>query len=98
MLDTNPLSRLEYLWLVMQQKPSPAVPTLRVADAAGNTLDVNVDQPLLHELAAGDSLPNVPLLDNPLPDVPLPDVPPPNVSLPDAPVPESCPVGSVVEE
>ena len=48
------------------QKPRPAVPTLREAEAAGNTSDVNVNQQLLSESAGGDSLCDVPLHDAPL--------------------------------
>ena len=70
------------------QKPRPAAPTLREAEAAGNTSDVDVDQQQHGELAGGDSLPNVPL-----PDVPLPDVPLPNDHLL-----EAHPDGSVGEE
>jgi len=91
--ETHPLSELEYLGLVTPQKPRPAVPTLRQAEAAGNTSDVDVDQQLLIESAGGDSLPNVPLPDVPLRDVPLPDVP-----LPDVPYPEARPDGSLGEE
>jgi len=61
--------------LVTPQKPRPAALTLREAEAAGNTSDVDVEQQLLGESAGGDSLPDVPLPDVPLPDVPLPDVP-----------------------
>jgi len=74
-LETHPLSGLEHLGLVTPQKPRPAVPTLRQAEAAGNTsdvdVDVDVDQQLLIESAGGDSLPNVPL-----PNVPLPEARP----------------------
>jgi hypothetical protein len=93
---------------VTPQKPRPAAPTLREAEAAGNISDVEVEQQLLDESAGGDSLPDVrlpdvplpdvPLPDVPLPDVPLPDVPMPNVPLPDVPLPEACPDGSVGEE
>jgi hypothetical protein len=38
------------------------------AEAAGNTLDVDVDQQLLGKSACGNNLPNLPL-----PNVPLPD-------------------------
>ena len=69
------------------QKPRPAAPTLREAEAAGNTSDVDVEQQLLGESAGGDSLPDVPLPDVTLPDVPLPDVPLPDVPLPDVPLP-----------
>ena len=69
--ETHPLSGLEHLGLVTPQKPRPAVPTQREAEAAGNTSDVDVDQQLLIESAGGDSLPDVPL-----PDVPLPEARP----------------------
>ena len=65
------------------QKPRPAVTTLRDAEGAGNTSDVDVDQELLGKSAGGGSLP-----DHPLPDVPLPDVP----------FPEARPDGLVGEE
>jgi hypothetical protein len=46
--ETHPLSGLEYLGLVTPEKPRPAVPTMRKAEAAGNTsyvdMDVDVDQ------------------------------------------------------
>jgi hypothetical protein len=58
---------------VTLQKLLPAVPTLREAEAAGNTLDVDVDQQLVGELAGSDSLLNVPLPYLPLPDIPLPN-------------------------
>jgi hypothetical protein len=69
---------------VTLQKLGHAVPTPRAAEAAGNTSDADMDQQRLIDLACGDSLPDVPLLDVPLPDVPLFDVPLPDVSLPDA--------------
>ena len=69
--ETHPLSGLEHLGLVTLQKPRPAVPTQREAEAAGNTSDLDVDQQLLIESAGGDSLPDVPL-----PDVPLPETRP----------------------
>jgi len=78
--------------------PRPAVPTLREARAAGNTLDVDVDQQLRSESACGDSLPDVPFPNVPLPNVPLPDVPLPDVPLPDVPLPGARPDGSVGEE
>jgi hypothetical protein len=94
--ETHPLSGLEHLGLVTPQRPRLAVPTLREAEAAGNTsdvdVDVDVDQQLLIESAGSDSLPNVPLPNVPFPDVPLPDVP-----LPDVPVPDALPDGSVGE-
>jgi len=97
-LETHTLSGLEFLRLVIPQKPRPAAPTLREAEAAGNTLDVDVEQQLLDESEGGDSLPDVPLPDVPLPDVSVPDVPlvdvalhdvaPPDVPLPDIPLPD----------
>jgi len=60
-------------------KPRPAAPTLREAEAAGNTSDVDVEQQLLRESAGGNNLSDIPL-----PDVPLPDVPLPNLSLHEA--------------
>jgi len=71
----------------MAQRPRPAVPTVREAEAAANTSDVDVDQQLLIESAGGDSLPDVPPPDVPLPDVPLPHVPHP-AALPDGSVGE----------
>jgi len=70
-LPTRPLSGLEHLGLVMLQKPRPAVPTRREADAARNTSDVDVDQQLLIESTGRDSLPDVPV-----PNVPLPEARP----------------------
>jgi hypothetical protein len=81
--ETHIHSGLEFLGLVTPQKPRPAAPTRREAEAAGNTSHVDVEQPLLAEWAGGDSHPDVPLPDIPLPDVPLPDVPLPHVHLPD---------------
>jgi len=40
--ETHPVSRVEHLGHMMPQKPRPAVRTLRQAEAAGNTWDVNV--------------------------------------------------------
>jgi len=111
--QTHTLSGLQFLGLVMPQKPRPVVLTLREAEAAGNTLDVDVQQQLLGESAGGDSfpdvplpdvplldvpLPDVPLLDVPFPDVPLLDVPLPDVPLRDFPLPEARPDGSVGKE
>jgi hypothetical protein len=79
---------VEVLGLVTPQKPCPAAPTVREAEAAGNTSDVDVEQQPLGESAGGDCLPNVPLPDVPLPDVPLPDVPLPDAPLPDVPLPD----------
>jgi hypothetical protein len=42
-LETHSLSGLEFLGLVMPQKPHPAAPTLREAEAAGNTSDVELE-------------------------------------------------------
>ena len=106
--ETHSVSVLEFLALVTPQKPRPAAPTLREAEAARNTSDFVVEQPLLSESAGGDSLPDVPLTDVLLPDVPHPDVPLPDVPLPDIPfpdviqpdvnLPEARPDGSVGEE
>ena len=60
-LETHPLSRLEFLRFLTPQKSCPVTPTLQEAEAAGITLDVDVDQLLLGHSAAGDSLPDVPL-------------------------------------
>jgi len=70
--ETHPLSGLEDLGLEMPQKPRPAVPSLREAEAARNTLVVDVHQKLLGDLAGGHSLPNVTLPDLALPEA-LPD-------------------------
>jgi hypothetical protein len=88
---------------VTPQTRHPAGPTLREAEAARNTSDVDLEQQLLGESGAGESLPDVPLpdvpfLDVPLPDVPLTDVPLPNVPVPDVPLPEVHQDGSVGEE
>jgi len=95
--ENHPVTVLEHLGLMTPQKPRPAVPTLRKAEPAGNTSDVDVhvhvDRQLLIELAGGDSLPNVPV-----PDVTHPDVPPADVPLRGVPVPEARPDGSVGEE
>jgi hypothetical protein len=80
--ESHLLSRLEHLGLVRPPKPSPVASTLPDAEAAGNTLDVDMNQHLLSESAAGDSLSDVPLGKVHLPDVPLPNVPLPEV-LPD---------------
>jgi len=101
--ETHTLSGLESMGLVTPQKPRPAAPTLREAEAAGNPADVDVEQQLLGQLAGGDGLPDGPLPDVrlpdvPLPDIPLPDVPLPDVPLPDVPLPEARPDGSVGEE
>ena len=66
--ETYPFGGLEHFGLVTAQKSRPAVPTLREAEAAGNTSDVDVSRQLLIESPGGDSLSDVPL-----PDVPLPE-------------------------
>jgi len=93
--ETQPIGVQEHLEHVTPRKPRPAVPTLREAEAAGNTSDVDVDLLLLGESAGGNSFPDVPLPDVPHPDVPLPDVPHPDVSLPDVRPPEASPDGPV---
>jgi hypothetical protein len=60
---------------VTLQNAGPVAPTLREAEAAGNTSEADVEQQLLSELAGGDRLPNVPLPNIPLPNIPLPNVP-----------------------
>jgi len=64
--ETQLLSGVEHCGLVTPQKPRPEVPTLREAEAAGNSSDVYLDQQLLVESASGDSLPDVALPDAPL--------------------------------
>jgi hypothetical protein len=86
--ETHTLSRLEFLVLVTPQKPRPVGPTLREADAAGNTSDVDVEQQRIGESAYFDCLPDVPLPDVPLPDIPLPDVPLSDVPLADVTLPD----------
>ena len=90
----------EHLGLVTPQKPRPSVGTLREPEAAGYTLDmdVDVDQQLQIDSAGGDSIPDVPLPDVTLPDVALPDVSLPDIPLPDVPLPEARPDGSEGEE
>jgi hypothetical protein len=61
------------------------MPTVREAEAAGNTSDVDVDQQLRIESACGDSVS----------DVPLPDVTCPNVDLHNVPLPAAHPDGAV---
>jgi len=77
--ETHPLSGLEFLVLLIPQKPYPAVPTLREAEVSRNTLGVGMNQQLLSRSAGADSVSNIPL-----PDVPLPVVPFPNRPLPQA--------------
>jgi hypothetical protein len=81
------------LGLVTPQKPCPAEPTQREAEAAGNTSDVNLDQQLLIPSPGGDSL-----LEFPFPNVSLADIPLPNVLLSNVPLPEARPEGSVCKE
>jgi len=83
---------------VTPQKPRSAGPTLREAEAAGNTLHVTAEQQLLGETAGGDSLPDVHLPDVPLSEVSLPNVLPSDVPLPHVPLPGARPDGSVGEE
>jgi hypothetical protein len=66
--ETHTLSGLVFLGLVTPQKPRPVAPTLREAERAGNTSDVDLEQQLLSKSSGGNNLPDVPL-----PDVPLPD-------------------------
>jgi hypothetical protein len=78
-------------------------PTLREAEAAGNSSDFDVGEQLLSESAGGDSLPNVPLpdvalLDLPLTHITLTNVRLPNDPLPDVHSPEPCTGGSVGKE
>jgi len=92
-LETHTLRWLVFLGVVTAQNPRPAALTLREAEVAGNTLDVDVEQQLLGKSAGGDGipdgpLPDVPLQDVPLHNVPLPDVPLPDVPLPDVPLPD----------
>jgi hypothetical protein len=111
--ETDTLTGLEFMGLRTQQNPRPAAPTLRIAKAAGNISDLDVEQQLLGEMAGGDSLPdvrppvvppankplpNVPLLDVPLPNVPLRDVPLPHVPISNVPLSEARPDGWVREE
>jgi hypothetical protein len=86
--ETHTLSQLEFLEHVMPLKYLPAAPTRRHAEAAENTLDVDVDLQLIGELADCDWIPDVPLLDVPLLDVPLRDVPLPDIPLPGVPLPD----------
>jgi hypothetical protein len=96
--EAHTLSGLEFLGRLIPQYPRPAAPTLRDAEAAGNTSDVNVEKQLLSESAGGDGLPDGPLPDVPLAVVHLADVPLPDVPHPGVPLPEQHPDGSVGEE
>jgi len=64
--DTHPLSGLKHLGFITPQKPRPAVPTSREAEAAGDTLDPDVEQQLLHVSPGGNCLTNVAFPDAPL--------------------------------
>jgi hypothetical protein len=77
---------------MMLQKPHLTVPSLRAAEAAGRTLDVDVDQQLLGDSPSGHSHPHVALSDDPLPNVFLP------VARPDHSVGEKCTSSHVTEE
>jgi len=77
--ETDPLCRQEHLGMVTPQNPCLAVPTVRAAEAAGNTSDMDVNQQLVMESAGGDCLSDVPL-----PDVHHPDVPYPYIHHPEA--------------
>ena len=99
----HPLCGLEFPGRVTLQKPRPAAPTMREAEAAGNSSDVDVEWQFLGELAGGDSLPDVrlhdvPLTDVPLTDLPLTDVPLTDIPLNDVPRPEALLDASVGEE
>jgi hypothetical protein len=83
---------------VTPQKPRRVVPTLREAEAARNTSDVDVEHQLPHQLAGGDGLPDGLRPHVPFPDVSLPYVPIADGPLIDVPVPEARPDGSVGEE
>jgi len=86
--ETHTLSGLEILGLVTPQYPRLAALTLRDAEAAEDTSDVDVEQQLLGVSPGGNSFPDVPRTDVHLPDVPLPDVPLLDVPLPDVPLPD----------
>jgi len=72
---TDPLSGLQDLGHVTEQKPRPAVPIFQEAEADRHSSCVDVNQQLVGESAGGDSLPDIPLPDVPFDDVPLPDEP-----------------------
>ena len=54
-LETQNLSGLEFFGLVTPQRPGPAAPTGREAEAGRNTSDFDVQQQLLSKSAGGDS-------------------------------------------
>jgi hypothetical protein len=56
-METHLLSGLDHVGRVKTRKHRLAVPTLREAEAAGNTSDVDVDLWLLIASAGRDSLP-----------------------------------------
>jgi len=64
--ETHPLGGPEFQGLVTPQTPRPAAPTLRDAEAAGNSSVVDVDHQLFSDSAGGDSLPDVPLTNVPI--------------------------------
>jgi len=97
-LETHNLSGLEFFGLVTPQRPGPAAPTGREAEAGRNTSDFDVQQQLLSKSAGGDSLRDVHVRDVPLPDFSHPYIPPPDVPLPYVPVPEARPDVSVGKE
>jgi hypothetical protein len=70
-LEIHPLSVVEFEELVAPQKPCTVVPTLEQAEAASNTLDVNVNRQLLGNSEGEGRFPNLPH-----PDVALPDANP----------------------
>jgi len=73
--ETHPLSGLEHLGLVTPQKSGAAVLTLRQAEAAWSTADVDVDKQLLGKSPGGISLPDDPQRDVPLHSAPLSEAP-----------------------
>ena len=76
---THRHSKLECLGLVTPRNPRPVDPTLREAEAAGNSSDMDLDKQLLRESAGGDSLTDVPF-----PDITLRDFPHHEVLLDDS--------------
>jgi hypothetical protein len=89
---------VEFLGVFIQQKPRPAVPHQREAEAARNTSDVDVEKQLLGESAGVDGLADGPLPDVPLPEIPISDIPLPDSRLSDVPLPEEHPDGSVGDD
>jgi hypothetical protein len=95
---TDLLCDVELLVLGMAQKPRPAVQTQQESEVAKQTMDVDMEQQRLCELAGGDILTDILLPDGPLPDVPLPDDHLPIVPLPNVPVTDARQDGLVGEE